>query len=315
MECSVACFEFGLRNGLQRESLAGQQVRGGMMPWMKILELMLSIMKSKRLKRLLKKLTSKKAEKLYRLIILMLIIVILSCVALIAGKIAFRVVLSKIEKRKSQALQIDHCNEEAAQLHRQQQILSGAIDKLQVQQETLLDILEFLREEYAKERHSPNSRAAEMDLAKQGQAPDVTVESFSHEPLAALSAFDRPLQQRHTDLVDLFTANSDAAGDEHQVQLIRQELVKHNAALADLYAKHVKMTPGLQGHVKIRFRIDARGFLIMPTVIENALEPQAAAARFIAEVQHKMIYWRDFPVTAKHEETYYLATYHFGSEQ
>ncbi|MCG3156875.1 MAG: hypothetical protein DKINENOH_03500 [bacterium] len=286
-----------------------------MMPWKEILELVLSIMKSKRAKRLFKKLTLKKAEKLFRLIILMLIIIILSFVALIAGKVAFRIVLSEIEKKKVQTQQIENLNEETAQLDRQQQDASMALDALQLQGETLLSSLDILRDEHAKELHSLDSSASEMVPAKQNRAPEVTIESFSPEPLAAYSAFDRPLQQRHTDLVDIITANSDSAGDEHHVGLIRQELAKHNATLADLYARHVKMTPGLKGHVKIRFRIDGRGFLMMPHVIENGLEPNAAAARFIEEMQYKMIYWRDFPVTAEQEETFYLATYQFGSEQ
>lgn len=285
------------------------------MPWKEILELVLSIMKSKRAKRLFKKLTLKKAEKLFRLIILMLIIIILSFVALIAGKVAFRIVLSEIEKKKVQTQQIENLNEETAQLDRQQQDASMALDALQLQGETLLSSLDILRDEHAKELHSLDSSASEMVPAKQNRAPEVTIESFSPEPLAAYSAFDRPLQQRHTDLVDIITANSDSAGDEHHLGLIRQELAKHNATLADLYARHVKMTPGLKGHVKIRFRIDARGFLMMPHLIENGLEPNAAAARFIEEIQQRMIYWRDFPVTAEHEETFYLATYQFGSEQ
>lgn len=285
------------------------------MPWKEILELVLSIMKSKPAKRFFKKLTLKKAEKLFRLIILMLIIIILSFVALIAGKVAFRIVLSEIEKKKVQTQQIENLNEETAQLDRQQQDASMALDALQLQGETLLSSLDILRDEHAKELHSLDSSASEMVPAKQNRAPEVTIESFSPEPLAAYSAFDRPLQQRHTDLVDIITANSDSAGDEHHVGLIRQELAKHNATLADLYARHVKMTPGLKGHVKIRFRIDARGFLMMPHLIENGLEPNAAAARFIEEIQQKMIYWRDFPVTAEHEETFYLATYQFGSEQ
>ncbi|NUM77555.1 hypothetical protein HUU40_24600, partial [candidate division KSB1 bacterium] len=228
-----------------------------MMPWKEILELVLSIMKSKRAKRLFKKLTLKKAEKLFRLIILMLIIVILSFVALIAGKVAFRIVLSETGKKQVQTQQqIENLNQENAQLHRQQQNLSEAFGELQVQREIFLGSLDILRDEHAKELPSLDSSAGAMVPAKQNRAPEVTIESFSPEPLAAHSAFDRPLLQRHTDLVDIITANSDSAGDEHHVELIRQELVKHNAVLADLYARHVKMTPGLKGHVKIRFRID-----------------------------------------------------------
>ncbi len=287
-----------------------------MMPWKEILGLVLRMMKSRPAKRLFRRLTSRRAKKRYLAIILILIIVILSFVAVIAGKLVFLIVVSEIEKKHVLSQQqIENLNEEAAQLDRQQQDAARALDALQLQGETLLSSLDILRDEHAKELHSLDSSASEMVPAKQNRAPEVTIESFSPEPLAAHSAFDRPLQQRHTDLVDLITANSDPAGEEHHVELIRQELVKHNAALADLYAKHVKITPGLKGHVKIRFRIDARGCLMMPHVLENGLEPNAAAARFIEEIQHKMIYWRDFPVTAEHEKTFYLATYKFGSEQ
>ncbi|NUM64971.1 hypothetical protein HUU39_06800 [candidate division KSB1 bacterium] len=287
-----------------------------MMPWKEILELVLSIMKSKPAKRLFKKLTSRRARKRYVAIILLLLIVLLSMEVINAGIRVFRNLLSETGKRQVQTQQqIENLNEETAQLDRQQQDASMALDALQLQGETLLSSLDILRDEHAKELHSLDSSASEMVPAKQNRAPEVTIESFSPEPLAAYSAFDRPLQQRHTDLVDIITANSDSAGDEHHLGLIRQELAKHNATLADLYARHVKMTPGLKGHVKIRFRIDARGFLMMPHLIENGLEPNAAAARFIEEIQQKMIYWRDFPVTAEHEETFYLATYQFGSEQ
>jgi len=284
------------------------------MSWQEMLEPVLRTMISKLAKRFFKKLTLKKAEKLFRLIILMLIIVILSFVALIAGKVAFRFVLSETAKKQVQAQQqIENLNQETAQLHQQQQDAARALDTLQLQGETLLSRLDILREKGAKGLHSRNFSAGEMAPAKQNHAPEVT-ESFSPEPLAKHTAFDRALLQRHVDLVDLITANSDPAGDEPHAELIRQELVKHNAALEDLYAEHVEKAPGLKGYVKIRFRIDARGFLMMPHVIENGLEPEAAAARFIEEIQHKMIYWRGFPVTAEQEETFYLATYQFGSE-
>ncbi len=284
------------------------------MPWQEILDLVLRMMESRPAKRLFNKLTSRRARKRYVAIILLLLIVLLSMEVIIAARKVFRNLLIEAGKKQFQTQQqIENLNQETAQLHRRKQDAARALDALQLQGETLLSRLDTLRDEHAKELHSRNSSAGEMVPAKQNHAPEVT-ESFSPEPLAKHTAFDRALLQRHVDLVDLITANSDSAGNEPHAELIRQELVKHNATLADLYAKHVERTPGLKGYVKIRFRIDARGFLTMPHVIANGLKPEAAAARFIEEIQHKMSYWKDFPVTTEYEKTFYLATYQFGSE-
>ncbi|MDZ7269218.1 MAG: hypothetical protein ONB48_17275 [candidate division KSB1 bacterium] len=287
-----------------------------MMLWKEILALVLSIMKSKPAKRLFKKLTSRRARKQYIAIILLLLIVLLSMKVINAGIRVFRNLLSETGKRQVQIQQqIENLNEETAQLDRQLQHLSEAVDRLQVQREIFLGRLDILRDEHTQEPRSLDSSAVELVPAKQNRAPEVTIESFAPEPLAAHSGFDRPLQQRHTDLVDLIMANSDFAGDEQHVELIRQELVKHNAALADLFARHLKMTSGLKGHVKIRFAIDARGCLRMPQVVENGLRPEVAAARLLEEIQQKMALWRDFPATAEHAKTSYLVTYVFGSER